>query len=83
MNPRLTYAAMMATAKTVVSSLQAVGLLFPRGEGAFPLQERAPSRARTAIATKAPINRISRSKEKKAKNEIPPRKQVRMTAKAV
>ena len=80
----LAYAAMMATAKTVVSNLQALVFLVLSGEGIFaPLHERAPPRVRTAIATKQPTNAKSSRRARKAKKVRPPRKQVKMTAKAV
>ncbi len=78
------YAAMMATAKTVVSSLQALEFPDPRGEGTFlPLHERAPPRVKTAMAIKAPMKAKSSSRARKAKKVMPPRKNVRITAKAV
>ena len=53
----------------------------PRGVLTRPLQLCAPPLVRIAIATKQPIKQMSRRIAKKAKNVMPPKKQVRMTAK--
>ena len=53
------------------------------GELLTPVHLCVPPRAKMAMAMKAPQKRMSRKTARKAKNVMPPRKQVRMTAKAV
>ena len=78
------YAATTETAKTAFSSLHALPLPGPRGEGALlPRQLLTPLRVRTAMATKHPRNRRSRRIPRKAKKATPPKKKVSSTAKAV
>ena len=80
---RRAYAAAMATANTALCSWQETCCPSPIGELLVVPQLLAPPLARTAMATKQPQKRMSRSRPRKAKKVMPPRKQVRMTAKPV
>lgn len=77
------YAAMIATMNTTRCSWQERCSPGPMGELFTPEQEFRPSSARIAIAMKPPQKRMSRTTPRKEKNVMLPRKQVRITAKAV
>ena len=77
------YAAMMATMKVTLCNWQERCSPGPMGELLTLPQEFLPALARMAMATKAPQKQMSRTTPRKEKNVMPPRKHVRITAKAV
>ena len=77
------YAAMMATMKVTLCNWQERCSPGPMGELLALPQEFLPALARMAMATKAPQKQMSRTTPRKEKNVMPPRKHVRITAKAV
>ena len=77
------YALAMATAKTALCNWQETCAPVPIGELLTVPQLLAPPLARMAMATKHPQKRMSRRRPRNAKKVMPPRKQVRMTAKPV
>lgn len=80
----MTYAPAMDTAKTARCSWHERCSPVPIGELSFVLlQLTSPPRVRTAMAMKQPTKQISRITAMKAKKVIPPKAQVRTTAKAV
>lgn len=77
------YAAMIATMKVTLCNWQERCSPGPMGELLAPLQAFLPPLARIAMATKQPQKQMSRTTPRKEKNVMPPRKHVRITAKAV
>ena len=77
------YAAMMATMKVTLCNWQERCSPGPMGELLTLPQEFLPALARMAMAIKAPQKQMSRTTPRKEKNVMPPRKHVRITAKAV
>lgn len=73
----------MATMNTTRCNWQERYSPDPMGELITPEQEFRPPSVRMAIAMKPPQKRISRTTPRKEKNVMPPRKQVRIMAKAV
>ena len=80
---RYAYAAIMATMKVTLCNWQERCSPGPMGELLTFPQEFLPAFARMAMATKAPQKQMSRTTPSKEKNVMPPRKHVRITAKAV
>ena len=78
-----TYAAMIETMKVTLSNWQETWLPGPMGELLTPPQAFLPALASMAMATKQPQKQMSRTTPRKEKNVMPPRKHVRITAKAV
>ena len=78
------YAIAIATAKTAVWSLQDVRPPSPRGDGGLSSDQLlVPPLVKTAMATKPATKQTSSARARKAKKVLPPRKNVRRTAKAV